>query len=128
MNLELSLIDGFEYSTKQKSFPFVIEVSSEEDVELAEKIDVLEMSLKNKKNEKVEFGVDRLILGTPGKSFLLKEGNVKKIEKNIFEKDDPEGFTPGEYSLKAVVVLYIKTHDNYISKELTVEKDVYVSS
>lgn len=121
MKLRVKMIDGFDYRVGMREFPLVIQISTDETVELAEKIDVLGLSLELIVNQDIFFGGTSCILAYPRTTFVLAPGEFHEILVDVlkgeYDDDDPVdeepealiGMVAGEYRLQVDVRVYRKT-------------------
>lgn len=137
MKLQVKLIDGFDYRVGMREFPLVIQISTDEAVELAEKIDVNLLWLELVGNDDIFFGGGSCILGFPRETFLLAPGECHDILVDVLEGeyDDPIdeelekliGMVAGEYCLEVRVRVYRKAAEQgFESIDLSVVEKVLI--
>ena len=125
MNIKAKLLNEFNYVTGIKEMPIQLVVSSEKDIEIAEKVDVNTVLLIKRNDDSVCFGFTQCITGLPKKCQLLKANNPLVLDVNVFEDDeDFSDFVSGEYILKTKIIVYEKKGHKFNPVELATERTV----
>ena len=132
ISLKLHVLEGFSYTAGCLSFPVVAEVSCDQSIMLAQKIDVRELTLTplGATSENDFFGVFRRPgFGLPPQAvFELTPKRNKFISYDVFqwEIDSVDGYSPGSYRLRLVIDIFEKHETNFEVKTLVAEKLVEV--
>lgn len=109
LKLDICLLDCFEYRAAAARIPVVLRLSSDAPVEVAEKIDVKQLTLTDARDPERWFGLARHILGVPKETFLISGPRPHLILSDIFNSDeDADGLTPGSYELYAKLAVYVR--------------------
>jgi hypothetical protein len=125
MKLQIYLLDDYLYQASKPSVPFVGMISSEVEIELAEKVDVNEITLTNNKDQNIWFGYRKHILGNPRDTFLLTNDRPYFVLCNVFERiDDAPNFIPGSYELYLRVAVFKKHGEKFERIKLEAKKQV----
>ncbi|GGA18366.1 hypothetical protein GCM10008018_72860 [Paenibacillus marchantiophytorum] len=125
MNLKIHLLEGYVYRAVVKSVPLVLEISSEKEESISDKIDFKEVMLYIDGKETFgSFIVSTLSL--PKYTYTISENTPKFMIVNIAEYDESE-LLPGEYEINITIVIYEPLTDGkYKRKELKAVKEITI--
>ena len=121
MHIDINLPDHFEFSSSCKTMPIIIKVSSDSEIELAEKIDVKEVLIKSNSSEESLCGAFiKCHLGLSRETFKISKNKPHFFMFDVFSYDQDCNITPGNYDLTVKIILYIVEESGEF-KELTLE-------
>ncbi|MDQ0885085.1 hypothetical protein QFZ81_000173 [Paenibacillus sp. V4I9] len=124
MKLDLYLLEGYVYKAGTRSIPLVIEISSETEKIITDKIDIREIMLYQAGEEK--FGAFMSsVLSLPKHSYTISENTPKYMVVNITDYDDSELLR--DYDIHIRIVIYESVQDGkYKSQELKTIKNISI--
>lgn len=103
---------GNEFRVNGSSFPIIISITSEKDVEIAGEPLVNCALLTKSDDPELSFGFSVSITRLPGKIRQINPDNPYHIDVNVLQFDDDlMGLVSGEYQLKVDVTVFLKEED-----------------
>lgn len=109
MKIEIQRIENFEYKVGNKAFPIIITILSDENREIAKKVDINSALLIKSDDDTVCFGFSQCITGMPGETLIIDHESPYKIEVDVFTDDEElDDFVSGSYQLKVNVSVFEK--------------------
>jgi hypothetical protein len=88
--------------------PIIIKVDSDNEVELAEKIDVKEILVQNNSSDEPVCGAYiKCNLGLVKDTFIISKNNPHFFMLDIFRYDQDCELTPGKYEVSVKIIVYI---------------------
>lgn len=128
MEIEVRLIDGFEYKASGPSFPLTVILKS--DAPIDENLNLNRLELRNIDEEFLSFGINRTILSKSSKLVELSSNNSITIDIDLFERgvmDEEEEVFPGKYKVLAEVTVLVGKDDELSARSIGLEKEVVVT-
>lgn len=125
VKLDLYLLEGYVYKAGTRSIPLVIEITSETEKIISDKIDIREIMLYQAGEEK--FGAFiASVLSLPKHFYTISENAPRYMVINIADYDDSE-LLQGDYDIHIRVVIYESVQDGkYKSQELKTTKNISI--
>ena len=130
MEIEVRLIDGFEYKASGSSFPLEVTLKSEEPIFIDENINLNRLELRNIDEEFLSFGINRTILSKSSTFVELSSSNPIKLDIDLFERgvmDEEEEVFPGKYKIEAEVTVAAKNGDKLSARPVRLEQEIIVA-
>lgn len=129
--LKLYLLDGYPYLKRGAGFPVVVELCSDQMVELAHKINVRELTISrlDSLSEDDFIGVLRMPgLGVPNAVFELDAHHGKFFIYDVLEEsgDQVGALQSNEYRLRVVLDVFVKSQGEFFMHNVSAEKVVVV--
>ncbi len=125
MRLDINLLNS-RYSSTEKSIPVVIKLSSDEEVEIAEKIDLREILLLQGEDAKAGTYTS-CRLGLPRDTFIVSKQKPHYIVYDVYEDCRDIDIEPGEYDISIKLKAFVKVdEDNFETIELGGKKAITI--
>ena len=110
MRIEINFLDNYVYEASSKKIPIIVTLSSDQDVEIADKIDLLQILLL--KGEEEITGTGSVgILGSPNSTFLLSKNKPHFLLYDLYagyDDEDYEVIVSGIYQISVIIKVYVK--------------------
>ncbi|MEK4509194.1 hypothetical protein EJP82_25625 [Paenibacillus anaericanus] len=125
MELKIHLLESFVYRASEKSIPVVLEITSETEGIISDKIDYKEIMLY--KDGEATFGSFIVsTLSLPKYTYTISENTPKYMIINVADYDETE-LSKGEYEIKILISVYEPLEDGkYNRKELKAVKEIII--
>ena len=119
MRLEICFLENFSYKSTCNKVPAVLEITTDADIEIANKIDLKSVFLTNKENDNIYFGFSQNILSAPKETFVLKSDTPHLMMIDFLSDDrDFEEFKSGVYEASAQLKVYEKLKDGKFAERI----------
>lgn len=109
MRLDIHLVEC-KYVSTTKTIPVVVKLSTDDEVEIAEKIDLMEILLIQ--SDEAKLGTYTTCrLGLPGNTFIVTKQKPHYIIYDVYEDCRDIDIEPGDYEINIKLKVYVKVNE-----------------
>lgn len=119
MELKIYFLNNYNYKSNKKLIPFSVEISSEREITIAEKVDINEILLKSLSNNNEVYGAYfKCHFGLPQNTLILTRNKPYLINYDFANYDPELIVVPGDYELFIEITIYIKNNNGVFVNEV----------